>query len=186
MKTSTRDVPPHQSGSDHWRAGCLEIGPVRFGKGPSEKDPSHGHLVGGLLHSASGTEKRAGGNTGTALRADSTVAPVRLPGASSGTHQRSVDQHELTTRSGDPRQHPVQARGANSPITSRAQRRTVEAETPSARSARRWSCRRHASTTTACRPGSSLRQREPIALSGPRSGRRPCRSSCWTAGGATW
>ena len=24
--------------------------PVRFGKGPSEKDPSHGHLVGGLLH----------------------------------------------------------------------------------------------------------------------------------------
>ena len=24
--------------------------PVRFGKGPSEKDPNHGHLVGGLLH----------------------------------------------------------------------------------------------------------------------------------------
>jgi hypothetical protein len=24
--------------------------PVPFGKGPSEKDPSHGHLVGGLLH----------------------------------------------------------------------------------------------------------------------------------------
>ncbi|WP_412075678.1 ISAs1 family transposase [Streptomyces xanthophaeus] len=27
--------------------------PVPFGKGPSEKDPSHGHLVGGLLHSGS-------------------------------------------------------------------------------------------------------------------------------------
>jgi hypothetical protein len=25
--------------------------PVPFGKGPSEKDPRHGHLVGGLLHS---------------------------------------------------------------------------------------------------------------------------------------
>jgi hypothetical protein len=24
--------------------------PVPFGKGPSEKDPDHGHLVGGLLH----------------------------------------------------------------------------------------------------------------------------------------
>ncbi|MFJ5036206.1 hypothetical protein ACIQB5_51680, partial [Streptomyces sp. NPDC088560] len=28
--------------------------PVPFGKGPSEKDPNHGHLVGGLLHSAGG------------------------------------------------------------------------------------------------------------------------------------
>jgi hypothetical protein len=26
--------------------------PVRFGKGPTEKDPNHGHLAGGLLHSA--------------------------------------------------------------------------------------------------------------------------------------
>jgi len=25
--------------------------PVPFGKGPSEKDPRHGHVVGGLLHS---------------------------------------------------------------------------------------------------------------------------------------
>jgi AI2M/AI1M-like HNH endonuclease len=25
--------------------------PARFGKGPTEKDPPHGHLVGGLLHS---------------------------------------------------------------------------------------------------------------------------------------
>jgi hypothetical protein len=28
-----------------------EISPVRFGKGPKEKDPNHGHLAGGLLHS---------------------------------------------------------------------------------------------------------------------------------------
>jgi len=26
--------------------------PARFGKGPSKKDPGHGHLVGGLLHSS--------------------------------------------------------------------------------------------------------------------------------------
>ncbi len=25
--------------------------PVPFGKGPTEKDPNHGHLAGGLLHS---------------------------------------------------------------------------------------------------------------------------------------
>ena len=25
--------------------------PVRFGKRPTEKDPSHGHLAGGLFHS---------------------------------------------------------------------------------------------------------------------------------------
>jgi hypothetical protein len=32
--------------------------PVRFGKGPTEKDPSHGHLAGGLFHSVGGhTEK---------------------------------------------------------------------------------------------------------------------------------
>ncbi len=32
--------------------------PVPFGKGPTEKDPNHGHLAGGLLHSAGGrTEK---------------------------------------------------------------------------------------------------------------------------------
>jgi hypothetical protein len=29
---------------------------ARFGKGPSEKDPSHGHLVGGLLHGQPGSE----------------------------------------------------------------------------------------------------------------------------------
>ena len=33
---------------EHWRAGCPEIGHVRFGGGPSEKDQHHWHLVGGL------------------------------------------------------------------------------------------------------------------------------------------
>ncbi len=28
--------------------------PVPFGKGPTEKDPHHGHLAGGLLHSEGG------------------------------------------------------------------------------------------------------------------------------------
>jgi hypothetical protein len=32
---------------EHWRAGGGESLPARFGKGPSEKDPDHGHLVGG-------------------------------------------------------------------------------------------------------------------------------------------
>ncbi len=33
--------------------------PVPFGKGPSEKDPNHGHLVGGLLHLTGGGWKRS-------------------------------------------------------------------------------------------------------------------------------
>ncbi|MGW4095218.1 group II intron reverse transcriptase/maturase, partial [Nocardia sp. NPDC004750] len=41
----------HHPEIEHWRAGCGETPPVRFGKRPSEKDPSHGHLVGGPLHS---------------------------------------------------------------------------------------------------------------------------------------
>jgi hypothetical protein len=28
--------------------------PVPFGKGPTEKDPNHGHLAGGLLHLTGG------------------------------------------------------------------------------------------------------------------------------------
>jgi hypothetical protein len=32
--------------------------PVPFGKGLSEKDPRHGHLVGSLLHSVGGRRKR--------------------------------------------------------------------------------------------------------------------------------
>ena len=34
--------------------------PVPFGKGPSEKDPHHGNLVGGLLHSEGAARKRPG------------------------------------------------------------------------------------------------------------------------------
>jgi hypothetical protein len=35
---------------------------VPFGKGLTEKDPNHGHLAGGLLHSESGLGKRSRGN----------------------------------------------------------------------------------------------------------------------------
>ena len=37
-----------------------ENSPVRFGKRPTEKDPNHGHLAGGLFHSeeAVGTAMR--------------------------------------------------------------------------------------------------------------------------------
>lgn len=55
---------------------ATETGHGWFGKGPSEKDPCHGHLVGGLLHrtagSASGLGKRTDGNVRTAPQADST------------------------------------------------------------------------------------------------------------------
>jgi hypothetical protein len=34
---------------DHWRAVCGKSSPARFGKGPTEKDPNHGHLAGGLF-----------------------------------------------------------------------------------------------------------------------------------------
>jgi hypothetical protein len=33
--------------------------PVRFGKGPTEKDPNHGHLAGGLFHLTGGSWKRS-------------------------------------------------------------------------------------------------------------------------------
>ncbi|WP_406480981.1 group II intron reverse transcriptase/maturase [Streptomyces sp. NBC_01615] len=36
-------------------SGVLGNQPAPFGKGPSEKDPTHGHLVGGLLHSSVGS-----------------------------------------------------------------------------------------------------------------------------------
>ena len=32
---------------------------VPFGKGLTEKDPNHGHLAGGLLHSTGGSWKRS-------------------------------------------------------------------------------------------------------------------------------
>jgi hypothetical protein len=42
---------------EHWRAGCPEIGHVRFGGGPSEKDQHNWHLVGGLPYRLSGLGK---------------------------------------------------------------------------------------------------------------------------------
>jgi hypothetical protein len=37
--------------------------PVPFGKGPTEKDPNHGHLAGGLLHSEGGPAGQPAGPT---------------------------------------------------------------------------------------------------------------------------
>jgi hypothetical protein len=55
---------------------CQGNRPARFGKGPTEKDPNHGHLAGGLLHSAGGPQKPTGGNPGRALRSDPTPDQV--------------------------------------------------------------------------------------------------------------
>ncbi len=48
--------------------------PVPFGKGPTEKDPNHGHLAGGLLHSEGGRRKRTS-ITGTSSAAYPTSCP---------------------------------------------------------------------------------------------------------------
>jgi hypothetical protein len=45
-----RGLPLEHSEVEHWRAGSGDKPHVRFGKGPTEKDPNHGHLAGGLLH----------------------------------------------------------------------------------------------------------------------------------------
>src|SRR5579871_6130677 len=45
-----RAYQSHHPEIAHRRAGCGESPPVRFGKGPPEKDPNHGHLADGLLH----------------------------------------------------------------------------------------------------------------------------------------
>jgi hypothetical protein len=37
--------------------------PVRFGKRPTEKDPNHGHLAGGLFHSEGGPAWQHAGPT---------------------------------------------------------------------------------------------------------------------------
>jgi hypothetical protein len=46
--------------------------PTSLGKGPTEKDPNHGHLAGGLFHLTGGSWKRDitghGHRSGTALR----------------------------------------------------------------------------------------------------------------------
>ena len=70
---------------EHWRAGCPEIGHVRFGGGPSEKDQHYWHLVDGLPYHTPGSEggpgKRTGGNTGTA------------PGAYLTNAEHAIAQH---------------------------------------------------------------------------------------------
>jgi hypothetical protein len=45
--------------------------PVRFGKGPTEKDPSRGHLAGGLFHPEGAPAQQC-------------AAPTRLPSAHPG------------------------------------------------------------------------------------------------------
>jgi hypothetical protein len=41
MTSSVRGKPPQHSQGDRWRAGCLEIGHVRFGGRPHGKGPVH-------------------------------------------------------------------------------------------------------------------------------------------------
>jgi len=48
--TSTPDGRQPPPGSRALESRMRGNPPVRFGKGPSEKDPNHGHLAGGLLH----------------------------------------------------------------------------------------------------------------------------------------
>ena len=51
-RTSTPDGLQPPPGNENWRDQvCEETRQHGSGKGPSEKDPHHGHLVGGLLHS---------------------------------------------------------------------------------------------------------------------------------------
>jgi hypothetical protein len=46
--------------------------PVRFGKGPTEKDPNHGHLAGGLFHLTGGSWKRSHDQTTATEKNDPT------------------------------------------------------------------------------------------------------------------
>lgn len=85
--------------------------PVRFGKGPSEKDLHQRHLVGGLLHSASGTENRTGSNPGTALRADSTAVPGRA--------REFEEKHLVNQEAAEPANLKPRRSGGTSGATSR-------------------------------------------------------------------
>ena len=76
-RTSTPVGHAHPPGIEHWRAVCQGNRQARFGKRPTEKDPHHGHLAGGPLHSASDLGKRTGSNPGTAPQVDSTTAHRR-------------------------------------------------------------------------------------------------------------
>ena len=72
--------------------------PVPFGKGPSEKDPRHGNLVGGLLHLTGGGWKRDVGHG----RSESCPGETLDRGA------------ETYRRSAPPRQPPTLLRYGNS------------------------------------------------------------------------
>src|SRR5437667_1431191 len=61
--------------ADHWRAGCDRKTHARFGKGPKEKGQKW-YLVGGLLHSLSGSRERGG----------ETYSPEGGPGAPPRLH----------------------------------------------------------------------------------------------------
>jgi len=54
--------------------------PVPFGKGPTEKDPNHGHLAGGLLHLTGGSWKRSHDQT-TATEKNNPTGNPGIPAA---------------------------------------------------------------------------------------------------------
>jgi hypothetical protein len=61
--------------------------PVRFGKGPTEKDPSHGHLAGGLFHPEGAPVQQCTGATrpdGPPHRSQRARLPHRAPALGSG------------------------------------------------------------------------------------------------------
>ena len=81
---------------EHWRAGCPEIGHVRFGGGPSEKDQLSWHLVGGLPYITSGS---AGGR---AEKDQPQLAPRRSADPTGWLmlhHRLARDYETLTTSS---------------------------------------------------------------------------------------
>ncbi|MGH9208078.1 MAG: hypothetical protein ACRD1G_16230, partial [Acidimicrobiales bacterium] len=53
--------------------------PVPFGKGPTEKDPHHGHLAGGLLHSGGGRQEKDRHSRHLARRPTSLIATCGVP-----------------------------------------------------------------------------------------------------------
>jgi hypothetical protein len=63
-----RAATTHPPGTDHWRAVCQGNRPARFGKRPTEKDPNHGHLAGGPLHSRGARRSNAPGLPGLIAR----------------------------------------------------------------------------------------------------------------------
>ena len=81
--------------------------PVPFGKGPSEKDPRHGNLVGGLLHLTGGGWKRDVGHG----RSESCPGETLDRGAE--TYRRSAPPRQPPTllRTGNAARKFIQADG---------------------------------------------------------------------------